>query len=238
MIKYVVFLLFSLSLFSCTLTKYYPSPVTTPMITEKNEIKMTAGIPGYFSAAYSPAENFGLYTSAFFISESMGSDLYRKTGDHFMLEVAGGYYKKQPNNFMFEVYGGLGFGRFNIKEQGDFEDFRFHTPTTKLFVNPGIAWKKKHFEAAVNFRITGLSFGSYSTNYSVENIYDNGLEELNKGMAFFAEPALTLSFGLENVKFNYQSGFSVRFGERHQYAYSPAFGLFGISVNLNRGLGK
>lgn len=234
MIKYVVFLLFSLSLFSCTLTKYYPSPVATPMLSDKNEIKMTAGVPGYFSAAYSPAENFGIYTSAFFISETLGSGFYEQTGNHFMWEVAGGYYKKQPNNFVFELYGGLGLGRFDVKEKGEMENFRFKIPTTKLFVNPGIAWKKNHFEAAVNFRITGLSYGSYSTNYSVENIDDNGLGELNKGMAFFAEPALTLSFGLENVKFNYQSGFSMRFGEHHQYTYSPAFGYFGVSVNLNR----
>lgn len=209
------------------------------MLSEKDEIRMTAGMPGYISVAYSPAENVGIYASSFFTREMLISESRTQKGDHFTMEFAGGYYKKDPDNDgIVEVYGGIGVGKFSIKEEGLAGNFRFKSPTMKIFIHPSIGWKRKKFEAAFNFRITGLKFGNYSTNFSNESIVENRLEDLNRGMDFFIEPAITLRFGLKNVKFDYQSGVSLPFRKSPSYSYLPVLGTFGISVNLTKDLFK
>ncbi|POY34761.1 hypothetical protein C3K47_18685 [Solitalea longa] len=229
------------------MTKYFPTPVQTPLLSEKNELKITASVPGDISVAYAPGQNIGIFTSVSFyneIQESSSSlkgtlDEYKKTGNHLVFEAGVGYFKKLEPNFLFEIYGGFGLGRFNIESEynNDPVNYEYKIPTSKFFVNPSFGIKRKHVEIAFSMRLTALNFGKSSTNFNTEMIDTDELENLDTRTYFFYEPSFTIRAGFEPIKFHYQVGYSHKFGSSY-LNYLPFFNTVGITVDITPKLFK
>ncbi|UKJ08457.1 hypothetical protein [Solitalea lacus] len=232
---------------SCSMTKYFPTPVQTPLLTEKNELKVTTSMPGDISVAYAPDKNIGLFSNISFYNESQPSSTTingnkeenEKNGHHLVFEAGAGYFRKYEQNLLFELYGGVGLGRFKIdsKFTNDPINYNYQIPTYKFFINPSFGIKKKYVELAFSMRLTALNFGKSTTNFNGEMIEVDELGNLDHQTTFFYEPSFTVRAGLQPVKFHYQLGYSRKYGNK-SLNYMPIFSTLGITIDITPNLFK
>lgn len=229
------------------MTKYFPTPVQTPLLSEKNELKITASIPGDVSVAYAPGKNIGVFSTVSFYNEwkessttiNSAQEENEKNGNHLVFEAGAGYFKKSDKNLLLEIYGGFGLGKFDIdsKYNNDPINYEYKIPTSKFFINPSFGIKKELVELAFSMRFTALSFGKRTTNFNSEMIDNEELENLDTRTYFFYEPSFTIRAGFKPLKFHYQLGYSHKFG-RSYLNYMPLFSTLGVTIDITPNLFK
>lgn len=212
------------TLTSCS-PEYIPNMVNSPMLSNQGEFQATVATgTSSFDAqtAFAITDNLGVM-----VNGSYGNETNDSTDDfhkHAFIEGGFGYYNKIGDKGRYEIFGGYGFG----KVKGYYENALFDSQITdanynRFFVQPGIGIS------------TGIYDGSFSPRFAMIQMNPNGADFRTGKYNLFFEPVITSKIGFKYVKFVFQFGFSVPFGEQNlNYDYQP----FIMNVALNFNLGR
>jgi len=189
--------LFPLILSSCIV--YHPQTLDIPLITEKNDLRMDAGISIVPSAHVTIS--YGL-TNKIAIQGfgSIGAD------DRYYVQAATGLFKNKENNKVIELYGGFGYGYGDAYKDANpgnlFGDYQLYFAQ----VNYGkIACETSNFE--IGF---GIKTGYLHSNLTDENYYawisETGPFEKYHDESILFEPIGFIRLGGDKLKFSIKLG--------------------------------
>ncbi|HAF28312.1 MAG TPA: hypothetical protein DCG75_04615 [Bacteroidales bacterium] len=209
---------------SCS-PEYIPNMVNSPMLSNQGEFQATIATgTSNFDAqtAFAITDNIGIM-----VNGSFGDETNDSTSDfhkHAIIEGGIGYYDKIGSKGRYEIYGGYGLG----KVEGFYEGATFDSQITdarfnRFFIQPGIGIS------------TGIYDGSFSPRFSLVQMNPNGADFKSGQYNVFFEPVITSKVGFKYVKFVFQFGVSLPFGEDNlNYDYQPFIMNIGLNVNLGR----
>src|SRR5688572_13485590 len=202
-------------------TMYNPTMQHVPLLQEQGDIKVTLNTNNV-QGAYAVTENVGVMVNGSFHSQDWSvndgttqNEIF--TARRFNVEGAGGYFKKIGENGSFEAYGGAGFG--NVSYDNSFynpeinldEKHKFSANAMKVFVQPSIGTSGENMEVAFSTRLVALKFsGVNRVGYTDEELQMEDLFQIDRPTYIFAEPALTLRYGLPWMKIQSQVLYSAK----------------------------
>lgn len=131
-----------------------------------------------------------------------------------LTEIGFGYYMpvNDKNNTFFQVFAGAGLGKFSFTDVDKTSSYYHEATITKVYLQPAISFKSKgSFTTSVSVRFSRINYSKIKTNYSVGQLDDYHLENLNSRAKWFFEPASISSFGfkgLPGLRFEVQAGLS------------------------------
>lgn len=190
-------LLFACSISGCV---YYPQAVDIPLISEKNEARIDAGISTDISTHA---------TVSYGLTDKIAIQGFARYGteEQFYLQGAAGLYKKSVNNFVTEFYGGFGYGMCDVSYHDHFESLRGNFQLYFLQLNFG---KKDRRFAHVDYGI-GFKTGLLNTNLVTDNWWneDNSIVippyNVND-QSLVLEPNAVFRIGGKRLKFSIKAG--------------------------------
>lgn len=212
----IILLLVIITFSSCYHAYYGPNTPNAPLLTEKGEVRLNTMYTyggdtdiegGELQFAYAFRDKWGFIFSGISAGVEENTGDYVEKGNGIYAEAGVGHFKRIDRNWMFECYGGLGTGSANNDYGlGDRSKVAFN----KLFIQPAIALKTKHFEFAFITR-----FNAVNWKVKEERIKSSDNEEAkndmmrirNKSTFFAFEPGLIFRAGGENFKV--QTGFTL-----------------------------
>ena len=205
--KTVLFLIAVVLLFSCSSFVYYPNGANAPLLSEKDEIKIAAGIKGFggdIRSAYAITDKFALQMNVNLVNvetseprpfSDEGNEKFQNGNCY--AEIAGGYYKSLTPNLIFEAYLGAGRG---LSFSESLESGSTRTSNySKIYLQQDIGLKTKILNAGIALREAYV----YVSKVAIDDVDQN----LN-GYDIFLEPILFLSLGFDKFKINAQAGYS------------------------------
>lgn len=200
----LVLLLVVLLLISCSSFVYYPNSVNSPLLSEKNEMKFSAGIKGFgvdLRSAYAINDQIGVQINANAINIENTETIFGVSTDYrngnYYGEAAIGYFNEIIPRLVFEAYAGTGIGR-SFSRNLDFDELRT-TMYSKLYLQQDIGYKSKIFHVGIAFREAFVN--AYQTKI-------NNIDQNISAFDFFFEPVIFLALGGEKFKINAQAGVS------------------------------
>jgi hypothetical protein len=218
-IIYLLVLISSLALTSCAHYYYAPNTANVPLISEKNEVRVTGAYAagresqfegGELQAAYGITNHLGVQLNGFSAGRTENTGDYDESGKGIYAEAAAGYFTKfkGSNKWIAELYGGIGKGSVtNDYGLGDHSKVGI----TKLYLQPAIGFKSKNFEIAVTPKISYIHWkvkdAMLITNHAPDINLDLDHIRQNPGHLAF-EPALIIRGGLKNVKIQFAWSFT------------------------------
>ncbi len=216
-------LLISLTMSSCIV--YHPMMSDIPLISEKHDTRIDAGITSIVSA--NATISYGL-TDKIAI-QGFGS-LRPDNGYYF--QAATGLYKNLGGNKIFELYGGFGYGYGDAYKDANpgnlYGDYQLYFGQANF---GKIASNNSNFEAGL-----GIKAGYFHSNLTDENYYncisETGPFETYRDESFLLEPVGFIRFGGNKLKINLKLGgaFIYKFTNTERglpYSYFN----FGIGLN-------
>ena len=254
--SFIYLLIITAGMTSCTHVYYAPNTANAPLLTEKGETKinglyasggnMSSFQGGEIQLAHAVSKNVGIMVNGFSGGETENvtdwdwnstRGVHEESGKGSYLEFAGGYFNTfdSKKKWVGEVYGGFGFGTVT-NEYGSNDITKVNH--SKLFVQPSIGYKSKHFEFAF---VPKFSFIHWKPNEvrinSPENDYvlvDMASIRSKPNFITF-EPAFLFRGGAENFKL--QAGFTLSNFTSSNYFFSDdlieTINLnVGVSINL------
>lgn len=194
---------------SCTSSYYMPNVQNVPLHTEKDEVTLTGSIGTSFEVesfdfqgSYAFEDNFAAMVNGQFATGGRNNSNGDNSGNGNMLEAAIGYYKPLSEKIVFETYVGGGGGTVTNKYDNS---ARSKVSLRKVFVQPQIGFKSKHFDFALSYRLNWLSIpNSDFIGMLPENEIDNFNALDNFGTNLFIEPGLTVRIGNDPIKLQAQ----------------------------------
>jgi hypothetical protein len=256
---YTILLSMAAAVTSCTHVYYSPNTANAPLLTEKGETRINAlyssgGVSefegGELQIAHAVGKNFAVMMNGMTASKSdeistwdwtpiwdPTPESHTEKGQGSYIEFAGGYFKTLDKNkkWIAEIYSGIGFGSAN-NDYGYGDHSKVNS--TKIFLQPAIGYKTKHFETAlvpkfsfINWQIKENSVTSQDNDYVKEQL--NAIDYKPHFLAF--EPALIIRAGSQNLKI--QTALSYSFRETSSNFYTSDLiervnASIGISINL------
>jgi hypothetical protein len=178
--------------------------------------------------------NYGYFSGSKNQIDFWGEDYKERFKSH-MTEIGLGYYTTIDSMFLFEIYGGAGLEW--IKNKYDYFE---GTGTSDLnsacyFVQPAFGFYRKNIELAFSLRLRIVDYTNFSYDPGTDQEIINDLTEISGLPAItFLEPAFTFRAGGDQVKFQFQSGFSQILGG-DQVEYDPLNINLGIIFTFGKG---
>lgn len=215
-------------LFASCAPYYYPNTINVPLLNEKGDAQLNidASTSGFNQQlAYAATENIGLMFNSNF---SLGNNTNKINNvesirNHNFFEFGAGYFTTIKNDWKFEVYGGGGFGKNqsipidNIFFLSDNFDIRHQ----RYFIQPSFAYSIENVDVAFSTRFAFLNFKDLKNN-------------LTPSFNQFIEPALTLKFGIKEIKFLMQGGISIPTTINYEtYYFNPFMVSMGLQTSFN-----
>jgi len=193
---------------------YIPNTENVPLMTEKGDVKINISTTNV-QASYAVTDNIAVMANGYrrqstWSDASDSIDSWEYTSNRFLAEGGIGYYKVISENFIFETYGGGGFGQVGFDYfdvDYDIEN-NFSANFSRFFVQPNIGYKNDFFEFAISSRISGLKFSGIKTNYSLDDLIDSEVYQIDAPIYFFFEPAITFRLGYKWAKLHFQTIYS------------------------------
>ncbi|HEX6333437.1 MAG TPA: hypothetical protein VFZ78_04365 [Flavisolibacter sp.] len=165
----------ALMLASCTHVYYAPNTVNAPLLAEKRETRFNVLLAsggdseftgGELQLATAVTDNIGIMVNGLAAGEKEdvthyninGSTTTREeSGKGSYIEAAGGYFTRfgTGGSWVMEAYVGIGAG--TVRNEYGGRNFS-KVNSTKLFLQPSIGYKSKHFEAAIVPRLGHVSW--------------------------------------------------------------------------------
>lgn len=219
-----------------------PNVQQVPLFTNKNQGTINTGMlfvdPGgiALSGAYSITDHIGVTGN--FIAVGGETDASTKKG--ISTGLGGIYYLPIKENLVFETTGGFAFGNA-INGNFDGLDIQNKVKFNSFYVQPSLGMVHKHFEMALSVKYKVHSFSNISSDFLtyyeqglvVSNSYYTGYGNIVTNTNplekpyHFIEPAVTVRFGWQSVKFSMQYVHSMLVSSTE---------LARISYNINLGL--
>lgn len=202
---------------NCRTRYYVPNVQQVPLFTGKNQGTINTGLlfvdPGGFalSGAYSITNHFGV-TGNFV---AVGSKTETSIEKGVSTGLGAIYYLPFKKNLVFESTAGFAFGN---AINGNFDGLNIENKVkfNSFYVQPSLGLVYKHFEMALSVKYNIHSFSNLSSDFL--SYYEQGLVTYSSfyggsGTIYsnpldkpyhFIEPALTIRFGWQSVKFSMQ----------------------------------
>lgn len=208
--RLILLFLVANSIVSCSHTYYMSNTQQVNMFEEKNEARIF-GAYGYEDGytqqgeggiSYSITDKFAASASYMFVSGSgkkIGGDHVKRndTGTGHYGEISAGYYKPLTKHFIFDTYVGIGMANQRHNYNGDnWETSSASINFQKYFVQPSFGYHNRFMEIALSSRLSTVYFNGITFNGNLKE----RTEVLALDNSLIAEPAVTLSVGLENIK--------------------------------------
>jgi|GEM_PF-2620461 len=219
---------------SCAPIVYAPNIQHIPELTEAGDISILAGYGGsgtdFFdlSAAYAVSSQYAVMLSGNYGREgNFNFDTYY--GEGIYIEPAFGYYNADHANMRYSLYGAFGSGRQrHFIATGD----RVMIDWNRFYLQPGITFKNGRASFTFSSRLGHMRFGDglsrlQSYNPEIESI--NNIRP-NSGI-LFAEPAVTIAYGWEQLKLNVQ--LSRLFVNEFNYPFHEYYLGLGLSYTIS-----
>jgi hypothetical protein len=233
-VKIVVF--FSLFAIGCSPAYYKPNLMTTPNFREKGEVHLAghwadAGYDG--EAAYAITNNVFvqgniMVQSAKGSSSSSSGNQTAYTVKGQLGEVAVGYFVPFKKYGTLSVCGGYGSGYVNNNWAADGAS---SANISKLFIQPSIGIRRKHFDLVVSAKLANLTYSNLSQNYTQQSFITE-FNALKSSIPIF-ESATVLRFGSENVKVQLSASSVSLLKYNESFRYEGSSVGLGVCVQLN-----
>ncbi len=179
---------------------YYPQAVDIPLISEKDDLRIDAGVSSDVSAHS---------TVSYGLTDKIAIQGFARYGhdDGLYFQGAAGLYKKHLSGYVSEFYGGYGYGESTVihgsdhgRIKGNFQLYFFqlnYGRTNRRFANLDYGISLKSGLLATSLR----DFGYWNQDY-----YDN-LQVIDyNDKSFVIEPNAVARIGGEKLKFNLKLG--------------------------------
>jgi hypothetical protein len=187
----------------CGVTLYVPNTVNSPLLGEKGDHKVNAGLvtqaphPTFdFQGAYAVSDHVGVMANTSFMS---GNDNNEEVpNSHVFLEAAAGFFS--PFDIgdagvllgRAEIYGGYGFGWSQDFDNGN----KFEGQYRRAFVQPAIGFRQKVADFSFSPRMAFIDFYKYEGSPTPTS---------RPNLAFTTiEPTATVSLGYKRGRFYLQ----------------------------------
>lgn len=243
-IKFLLYIIVLLPATSCYHVYYAPNTPNVSLLTEKNELRVNAGLivgmesefaGGDLQLAYAPAPHLGVMVNGFKASNTDQSlNDFPEQGRGSYGELGIGYFTAvdPKKNWLFEVYGGLGKGSVR-NEYGDGDHSK--VGITKLFLQPAFGYKWNYIEVALAPRISHVNWKIKEAGVTDVNTVRD-MEAIAQHPNFISfEPAVIFRGGGKKVKA--QLGLTLANNEWYNSGQaSPretSVVFLGLSFNLN-----
>lgn len=203
-----------LGLSACSPKYYIPNTQNVPLISEKGETNLTlAGNDHQVSihGAYGVANGFAITLNGGLAIPKEEDNGNRGSGN--FAELGLGYFKSFGEYWVFEAYGIGGIGSVENRMPSTIEDYpntkgEINANMLRLGVQPNFGFKSTYFSAAVSSRFVNVSYSKIRGDLMYSN--ESQVDYLNRNSSnFLIEPALTLRGGLEKIKLQVQTGYSI-----------------------------
>jgi hypothetical protein len=233
--KIVVF--FSLFAIGCSPAYYKPNLMTTPNFREKGEVHLAAHLAdaGYDGeAAYALTNNVFIQGSIMVqsatgsSSSSSSSNQKSYTVKGQLGEVAVGYFMPVKKYGTLSVCGGYGMGNVNNNWSTDGAS---SANISKLFIQPSIGVRRKHFDLVLSAKLANLTYSNLSQNYTQQSFITE-FNALKSPIPIF-ETATVLRFGSENIKVQLSASSVSLLKRDDSFRYEGSSVGLGLCVQLN-----
>jgi hypothetical protein len=210
------------TVFLTTSCAYYPRLTNIPLVREKGDTRIEAGIASavavHASISHGLTENIAIQ-----VAGNIGGN------EHRYLQGAVGFFSNDQGKIM-EVYGGFGYGYSEVSKNSE---------PGRLFGTHQIYFSQINFgkinlgkRANTEFGY-GLKTGFLHAKMTDRDFFDSQPSALNMNN-IIVEPTTTLRFGGERLKFQVGLGLCWRFQLNHTDKKYPFWPInFGFGVNYN-----
>jgi hypothetical protein len=214
-----------LSMSACIV--YYPQAVDIPLINEKKDLRIDAGIS--MTASAHATVSYGLTDKV--AVQAFGR--YGNEREDLYVQTAGGIYKKHQNGFITEYYGGYGYGEKDRINHGDGDMGSLYGNYQLVFLQMNIGRR--------NIRFANLDYGlSLKTGLLNANFTDTGWWQdyyyepgyTYSDMHFLLEPTAVVRFGGKRLKFNIKGGLCYIPYNKNADFELP-YGKWNVAIGLN-----
>ena len=204
---------------------YHPQTTDIPLISEKNDLRMDAGVSivpsAHATISYGLTDKIAIQGFG-----SIGAD------DRYYFQAATGIYKNKGNNKILELYGGFGYGYGNAYKDANpgnlLGDYQLYFGQ----LNYG-----KIANASSNFEVGfGIKAGYLHSNLTDKNYYnrisETGKFDIYHDESFLLEPIGFLRIGGDKLKFSVKLGGCWINKFTHTNKHLPySFINFGLGLN-------
>lgn len=217
---FAIIIAFLFALQSCEIM-YYPNMQNVPLFKEKNEVRASLSASNV-QAAYSVTNNIGIMVNGQFGSRSWNTTSenpvketkYEYSSNRLFAEGGVGYFMPVSTNGVFEIYGGAGAGKIDFKkeitETNYYEKYDLSANTMRFFIQPNIGYTNEVVDIAFSTRFAALKFYDLKNTFIKDDLIDNDINDIDKPLYTFIEPAVTVRFGWKYIKFHTQVMMSLK----------------------------
>ncbi|MBS1610952.1 MAG: hypothetical protein JSS70_19795 [Bacteroidetes bacterium] len=263
----LIYYAFTIILFtSCNTPRYVyaPSPPNTPFFREKGDSKISGAYSigndegngernrGYdIQAAYAVTDHWAVTFDHSYRQEKDIYNFYEYSGFDSSIvryrrqitSVGAGFFHEmnRRGTVMFNFYGGVGFGKFNINDQGIDDSLtaytRFHNShVTKWYLQPAINFMPgTAFWCSISTRFVFIKYSNIATSYNPEEQERFDLKNLNNRVLSFFEPSYNMLIGLPRcpwLKINGVVAFAANISSDNNDGYGIRYHSRGITGSL------
>jgi hypothetical protein len=215
---------------SCKLM-YVPNAQNVPLLKEKNEVRATLGYSNA-SLAYGATDHIGVMLNAQY-KTSHWAEVEGRDSRKLLLEAGAGLFNPHSSDGVVEAYGGVGMGRITFDDPATDSTIAksYEVNTVRFFVQPVIGVTRERVDYAFSMRVVGLQFLNVRTNYTEDELDEEGMYGVQGNFYTFLEPCFTARFGSENVKLETQVMFSIN-KSSSTLNHNPFHFHLGLHVNI------
>jgi len=209
-------LLCSLLLTGCVQTYYIPNSHHVPLLTQKKDARavasyystsrdMITSVPGFeLQGSYAASDHVGLMTNFLHAGRTTDDGYFNTTyGD-----LGVGYFTTNASKkLVFEAYTGFGLGSANNGFGGNVTSSADYS---KFFLQPGLGFKSRYFDAAFSWRWGTIHHSSITSSGTLPTGGQVDFDWLVSRPSYtISEPAITVRAGVDFLKLQVQVGWSV-----------------------------
>jgi hypothetical protein len=194
---YYILPLFLMLISGCV---YYPQAVDIPLISNKEDLRIDAGISSDVSAHG---------TVSYGLTDKVAIQGFGRYGhdDGFYFQGAAGLYKKYLNGYVSELYGGYGYGESMVFKHGDQGRIKGNFQLYFLQLNYGRTDRRfANLDYGISLKSGMLATSLHDFGYWNRDYYDNRQVIDYNDKSFVIEPNAVVRIGGKKLKFNLKLG--------------------------------
>jgi hypothetical protein len=223
--------LFALLVSTSCAPVYVPTKNNVPLLSGKGEFQgyVGAGVGFNVQSAYALTDNIGVAAN-YLYAKSGGRNNDNDSFKHQAGELAIGFYKNIRSDLCFEVYTGVGIGKGNADQAGDFlsSTISANSKYNKFFIQPAVGSTEKWLRWNVSLKCSLVDFTSI-------NVQESGDPDItNVPSKVFLTPAITTAYDFWNGRLSasLQVGANTHLGEKTGYHYFVLVGSVGLTYKI------
>ncbi len=186
---------------------YAPNTINIPFLQKKGDASVSLGWGRgnnsfqslELGAAYSPLPHLAVMANYFGALDKQVRNLTTIGTNGYLVEAAIGAFeaKTKRSASLFAGYGiGHLFSNFGSEETAQFN-------IQRIFIQPGLAYRSKYFQAGLALRISRLMYGNGIISFSIDPQYLTAIQNIERdGPLFLPELGLSAGMRLKPVTLN------------------------------------